>query len=118
MLFPASECLVTMAGKDERPGAEVEAAQTEAAQTEAAAVQKELEDMRETVKGLAEQAAEAKKESRKVRLDKAVASVKAAASRRSVCFPYSVYGRLSISSSGEEAHGDPLLRGGRQRHLA
>ena len=70
-----------MAGKDERPGAEVEAAQTEAAQTEAAAVQKELEDMRETVKGLAEQAAEAKKESRKVRLDKAVASVKAAASR-------------------------------------
>ena len=98
-----------MAGEDERPGAEVEAAQTEAA-----AVQKELEDMRETVKGLAEQAAEAKKESRKVRLDKAVASVKAAASRRSVCFPYSVYGRLSISSSGEEAHGDPLLRGGRE----
>ena len=91
MLFPASECLVTMAGEDERLGAEVEAAQTEAAQTEAAAVQKELKDMRETVKGLAEQAAESKKQARKVRLDKAVASVKQAASRRSVRYTDSVF---------------------------
>ena len=77
-----------MAGEEDSPVEEVVAAQ---AQTDAAAVQRELDDMRETVKGLAEQAAESKKQARKVRLDKAVASVKAAASRRSVCFTDSVF---------------------------
>ena len=104
-----------MAGEEDRPAEEVVAAQ---AQTDAAAVQRELDDMRETVKGLAEQATESKKQARKVRLDKAVASVKAVASRHSVRYTDSVFGRLSIISSGEEAHGDPLLRGGRERHPA
>ena len=80
-LFLSSECLIAMAGEEDRPAAEVEAAQ---AQTDAAAVQRELDDMRETVKGLAKQAAESKKQARKVRLDKVVASVKATASKRSV----------------------------------
>ena len=56
----------------------------------AAAVQRELEDMREAMKGLAEQAVESKKQARKVMLDKAVASVKQAASRRSVRYTDSV----------------------------
>ena len=42
----------------------------------AAAVQRELEDMREAVKSLAEQAAESKRQAKKVMLDKAVASAK------------------------------------------
>ena len=86
-MFLSSECLIAMAGEEDRPAADVEAAQ---AQTDAAAIQRELDNMREAVKGLAEQAAESKKQARKVRLDKAVNSVKAAASRRSVCFTDSV----------------------------
>ena len=73
-----------MAGEEVRPAEEVVAAQAQNQADNAAAVQRELEDMREAVKGLAEQAAESKKQARKVRLDKAVASVKQASSRRSV----------------------------------
>ena len=94
------------------------AAQAQIQADNAAAVQRELDDMREAVKVLAEQAAESKKQARKVRLDKVVASVKQASSRRSVHYTESVFGRLSIISSGEEAHGDPLLRGGQEQHLA
>ena len=79
-----------MAGEEVRPAEEVVAAQAQNQADNAAAVQRELEDMREAVKGLAEQAAESKKQARKVRLDKAVASVKQAASRRSVRYTDSV----------------------------
>ena len=57
-LFLSSEFLFAMAGDN------------------AAAVQRELEDMREAVKSLAEQTAESKRQAKKVMLDKAVTSVK------------------------------------------
>ena len=51
----------------------------------AAAVHKQMETIRFAMKDLTEQAEVSKKLARKVVLDKAVASVKLASSRRSVC---------------------------------
>ena len=48
-------------------------------------VRRQMEDIRLAMKGLTEQAEVSKRMARKVALDKAVASVKLASSRRSVC---------------------------------
>ena len=76
--------------EEPRPAEEVMAAQAQIQANNAAAVHRELEVMREAMKGLTEQAVESKKQARKVALDKAVASVKQASSRRSVRFTDSV----------------------------
>ena len=77
-------------GEEPRTAEEVMAEQAQFQANNAAAVHRELEVMREAMKGLTEQAVESKKQARKVALDKAVASVKQASSRRSVRFTDSV----------------------------
>ena len=69
---------------------EVLAEQAQMQAENAAAVHREMEVMREAMKGLTEQAVVSKKQARKVALDKAVASVKQASSRRSVRYTDSV----------------------------
>ena len=69
---------------------EVLAEQAQMQAENAAAVHRQMEVMREAMKGLTEQAEVSKKQARKVVLDKAVASVKQASSRRLVRYTDSV----------------------------
>ena len=64
--------------------AQIQAEQAQIQADNAAAVLREMEVMREAMKDLTEQAEVSKKQARKVVLDKAVASVKQASSRRLV----------------------------------
>ena len=86
----AGDNAAAVPGEEPRTAEEVMAEQAQIQADNAAAVHRELEVMREAMKGLTEQAVESKKQARKVALDKAVASVKQASSRRSVRFTDSV----------------------------
>ena len=96
-------------------------------ENEVSNMKKEMEDMKVSMKAMAEQAADAtntvkvlalqaaaaKSEARKTMVASAIGIIKSAAGRRSVCFLFSVCVSSPKLASGEEVDGNPLSRGRR-----